>query len=176
MGRDLLIPRIEDMPYYHSPAIQFVYESEALLSAGVYTWQDTPSVMTPQRPIIDNAVYYFRSLTMSADISELDFTAAIVTTPEFFTFLRGDAQVPHFREPIQMVKFFQNFTYRFLWRTQQANDIIYGAFRGTLLQTASLVGKDSITLKAVISCQEITDENFNERLMEKYPSIGNTGD
>lgn len=169
MNTETRVPRLEDLPYWDSPPIQFVYESESAVSLGSYTWADAASVLTPNRPLIDNALYLFRSISLAADVSELDFTANIVTTPEFFTFRQSDAKTVLFREPIQMNKFYSNFTYRFTWKSQQGSDQLFAAFRGVLVQGPNLVGKNSITLKAVISAQEIISEHFIDLFTKGYP-------
>jgi hypothetical protein len=172
---DLRVPRIEDMPYWSSPPVQFVYQSTAPLAVGAYAWNDSPSPLTPLRPLVDNAAYYFRSVSLSANISELDFEinlvgSAVVPPIQFFTFLTGDANAVLFREPIQMVKYFQNFDYRYLWGRQKGNNQLLCAFRGALLQGPTLIGARSVTLKAIISAQEITDIEFTNRIKNKpYP-------
>lgn len=180
--RALSIPRIEDLPYVSSPPVQFVYESTAVLAAGVYAWADNPSPLTPTRPLQKNAIYFIRKVTLAADVSELDFESAIVTTPQFFTFLKSDAESLLFREPIQMVKFFDGFEFRQAFFVKQAvvdplsgfaagtsGDRILAAFRGVLLQTAALLGKADITLKAIMSAQEIVDQNFVNLFRAAYP-------
>jgi len=169
--RTLAIPRIEDLPYWTSPPIQFVYESTAALAAGVYTWNDAPLPLTPLRPIRENILYYFRTISLAADISEEDFTGAIVVNPQFLTFLQSTAQAPLFREPVQMNKFYVNFDYRLVWMTQSGQDQLFAAFRGTLLQTPALIGKNAITLKAIISAQEIADEQYIKAFKIAYPKV-----
>lgn len=171
--RTLAVPRLEDLPYHSSPPIQFVYESTASLSIGLYTWADAPSVLTPNRPVLTNAVYYFRNISLTADIADIDFTAAISTVPEFFMFRQGDARAVMFREPLQMNKFFDQFDYRLCWLSQQEDDQLFAAFRGVLVQTANLIGKTSITLKAVITAQEIGDQNYVDLFKKHYPKAVN---
>lgn len=166
------VPRIEDLPYWDSPPIQFVYESETALALGSYTWADAASALTPDRPLIDNALYYFRHISLAADVSELDFTANIVTTPLFYTFRQSDAKTVLFREPIQMNKFYNDFDYRFAWKSQKGSDQLFAAFRGVLVQGAAFIGKASITLKAVISAQEIVGEHFIDKFTKGYPKGG----
>lgn len=170
--RYLYVPRAEDLPYWGSPPIQYVYESTAILNAGFYTWADSPSVLTPDRPVRANVLYYFRNVSMSADISELDFTAAIVQNPEFNTHLVSDAQAQLFREPLLMNKFYTQFPYRLWWSSQQENDKLLGTWAGTLAQTPALIGKSSITLKAAITAQEVSDEYFvNQFRTNPYPRM-----
>lgn len=165
-----IIARAEDLPYWSSPPIQYVYESVAPLAGGLYAWEDAPSTLTPTRPILNNALYFFRSISLTADISELDFELSINTIPQFFTFLRGDSRAVLFREPILMNKYYDQFEYRIFWISGQGeNDELLGAFRGILNQTANLIGREEITLKAIISTQEIVDENFIEKFRESYP-------
>lgn len=167
--KTLNIPRIEDLPYATSPPIQFVYQSTANLTVGTYTWADEPSALTPNRPIQANALYFFRSITLAADVAELDYTTNLVTTPEFYGFLQSDARAVLFREPVQMVKFFDQFDYRLTWRSQSNTDQLFGAFRGLIVQGPALIGKTSITLTAVISAQEVVEEGFINLFYQKYP-------
>lgn len=170
--RYLYVPRAEDLPYWGSPPVQYVYESTAILSAGFYTWADAPSILTPDRPVRPNVLYFFRNISMSADIAELDFTSAIVTTPQFNTHLVSDARAPLFREALLMNKFFDQFDYRLWWASQQDNDQLLGTWTGVLAQTPALVGKQSITLKAIITAQEVSDEYYvNQFRTNPYPRL-----
>lgn len=170
-----MVPRIEDLPYLSSPPIEFTYSSTASLSAGSYTWADTQNLLIPNRPLMENTVYYFRSITLAANTDELDFTSNITTIPNFQMFLKSRAKAILFREPIYMTKFLQNFDYRFAWVTQRASDTIYASFNGVLKQGASLIGKATVTLNAVISAQEIVDEGFVKKFRESYPAGGFNG-
>lgn len=167
--KTLNIPRLEDLPYATSPPVQYVYESTASLNLGVYVWNDDPSVLSPNRPVLSKAVYFFRNISLTADIEELDFSAALVTTPGFFIFKKADAKAVLFREPVQMNKFYDQFDYRLTWWSEQDNDQLFGAFRGTLTQTPALIGKTSVTLKAVITAQEIADDNYVQLFKTAYP-------
>ena len=166
----LNVPRLEDLPYWSSPPIQFVYESTAALNLGTYIWNDVASVLTPLRPLIDNALYFFRTVTIAADISELDYTTNLVTTPAFYTFRASDSKTVLFREPITAPMFLNQMIYKFTWQSQRGADELFAAFRGTIVQGANLIGKDDITLKAVISAQEITEEGYVNLFRSKYPA------
>lgn len=165
-----VIPRIEDLPYYSAKPIEFVYSSTTTLAAGFYTWADGPTALTPDRSIMENVLYYFRSVTFSANIEELDYTSCIVTMPAFQMYLKSNAKAIFFREPVYMAKYLQNFDYRLAWLTQRAGDQLLASFNGLLLQNANLVGTTSITLTAVISAQEVTDEKFIKLFKQAYLS------
>lgn len=165
------VASIEDLPYWTSPPVQFVYESSAVLAAGIYQWNDTPATLTPDRPIQDNALYFFRSITLTADIAELDYEANILTSPEFYTFLQSDARAVLFREPLIMNKYYQQFDYRLTWVSRQSENQLFAGFRGTIVQGPALVGVNEITLKAVISAQEIVDDNYIKLFQAKYPHL-----
>jgi len=170
--RTTIIPRAEDLPYWTSPPIQFVYESTAALALGRYTWADVPTALTPNRPILNNSLYYFRSVSLTADVAELDFTSNILTRPQYFMFLRGDSYAPFFREPIEFNKFYDQFEYRYFWMSHQGeNDQLFAAFRGVVNQGPGLIGKNSVTLKAIISAQEINDDNFIQLFKSTYPAV-----
>jgi len=172
MNTSPLVPRIEDLPYYTSPPIEFIYRQTASFTAGVYPWVSGPAAMIPNRPIMPNTIYYFRSLTLTADIEEQVFTANIVAVPQFQTYLKSRAGSPLFREAIYMGNFTQNFDYRLAWKTQQDADQLFASWNGTLGQNADLVGVGSITLTAVISAQEIVDDEFIALFKQKFPKEG----
>ena len=57
----------------------------------------------------------------------------------------------------------------------RSNDVLFADFVGQLVQTPSLLGKTSITLTAVVTAQEIVDDNFIKAVRDyKYPNINNS--
>lgn len=169
------VPRLEDLPYSSSPPIEFTYISSAPFLSGKYRWADPPSPLTPNRPIMANSLYFFRSMTFIADITELDYVSDIVVIPKFQMYLKSSGKTILFREPIYMVKYFQNFDYRLCWLTQNEKDTLFAGFSGTLDQSAGTVGKDSITLTTIISAQEIVDQGFIRMFRETYPDNRKAG-
>lgn len=191
--RALRVPRIEDLPYWTSPPLQFVYESTATVSAGAFLWNDPASTLKPPRPILQNAVYYFRSISLSADIAELDFEVNLVRVPTFYMYRNSDANAVLFREPVMMNKYYDQFDFRLLWASAKMDDSLNGAFAGpppgpsvidgvttptgpylpaSILQGPNLAGKTTITLKAVVSAQEIIDDQFIELVRHySYPKV-----
>jgi hypothetical protein len=165
------IARIEDLPYGTSKPIEFIYQSTVAYgsSPGYYQWADKPTALTPPRPIQENVLYYFRTLTLTANVSEEDFTAAITTIPQFQMYTSGTQGAPLFREPIYMGCFLQNFVYRLAWMTTRNNESLLAGFQGALQQTVNLIGVNSITLTAIVSAQEITDQNFVLDFRKQYP-------
>lgn len=169
------IARAEDLPYFDSPPIQYTYQSTAALQFGLYEWEDDPSPFNPDRPVMENALYFFRSFSFMADVDEGDYTSAVINIPEFRLFLRGDANAPLLREPLLMTRFFSQFDYRFWFRRGKVNEVLNAGFSGLLQQTPALVGKTNITLTAVISAQEVTDENFINLFTQHYPALKTGG-
>lgn len=174
MNNYIQIPREGDIPYWLSPPIQYVYTSQASLVAGQYIWADPPSSLTPIRPVINTSLYYFRDITLSADIEEDDFSAALKygSMPYLGMYLRSNANANLFREPFYMPRYVQNFGYRLFWETHQTPDELLAAFTGTLTQTPALIGKTTISLTAIISAQEISDPNYRKAFHQMYPATG----
>lgn len=173
MNDQYLVPRLEDLPYNSSPAIQFFYKKTVTLAAGVYTWSvTTPEVLSVLRPLIANSVYYFRSITVVADIDEGDYLSSLVTVPVFQMYLKSTGKQILFREPLVLGKYFQNFDYRLTWFTQREDDELYCSINGVLTQTANLIGKTSITISVILSAQEIVDSAYIARFTQKsYPQV-----
>jgi hypothetical protein len=166
----LMIPRLEDLPYWTSPPVQFVYRSTANVIAGTYTWADPPTILTYSRPVLETAIYYIRNISMSANIDALDYSENLLAIPQFQMYLQSTGKTILFREPVIMAQFFEQMDFRFLWNTNQDNDILYGSFVGSLAQGAGLIGKGSITLTAVVLAQEIVDDSFITLFRQNYPT------
>lgn len=170
--RTLNVPRIEDLPYWSSPPIQFVYERTAALALGQYVFGGAQQALAVPRPIIQNTIYFFRNVSMSANISEADFQASIATTPVIQFYKQAENGVQLFREPLRMNQYFQQFDYRLAWQTQASNEQLLASIYGILNQTAGLIGKASITIKVTISAQEVSEPSFIRLFREQsYPVV-----
>lgn len=170
--RMLAVPRIEDLPYWTSPPIQFVFESTATLAFGQYVFNGVAAASPAGfvRPLRSNVLYYFRNITLVADIDEGDFHGSILTVPRFQVYKQSENGIQLFREPIRMSTYFDQFDYRLVWQTQNDGDTLTASFFGTLTQIPALLGKASITLKAIIAAQEILDERFTKMFRDhSYP-------
>ena len=165
------VARRGDIPYIQSPPVQFSYSATAALSLGAYTWSAAMAAFNPQVNILVTGLYYFRSITMSADISEFDYLSNVTTPLVFKAYLKGDAKTPLYRQGFVMEKFFDQFDFPFFWRRHTIDDVIYGTLRGAIAQGPNLLGKTSITVKVIISAQEITNEQYvKDFVTNPYPA------
>jgi hypothetical protein len=69
-----------------------------------------------------------------------------------------------------MVKYYDELTYRLTWMPGRGNEVLSASFTGQILQGPALIGKAELTLKAVITAQEIVDDNFIKAFHRLYPS------
>lgn len=167
---ETMVPRLEDLPYASSPPIQFTYRPSAALSAGKYTFSESPSVLVPERPLIANSVYYFRSFSVSVDVDEGDYLSNIIDIPVFQMYLLSTGKQILFREPLLISKYFQNFDYRLCWMTQREDDQLYASVNGVIQQGASLLGRAALKMSIIISAQEIVEQAFVDKFMKvQYP-------
>lgn len=180
--KPLRTARENELPYSSSPPIQFVYRSTTPLNAGKYIWNDAPSSLyfpisgtAGRRKILNTTLYYLRDITLTADIDEQDYVSAVSAnsaSPDCIPYLtlhldsRGSSSL--LREPFLMSKFLQNFGYRQFFTVTQTPDELKGSFRGTLTQTPALIGKASITLSAIMSVQEITDQEYMRAFAARF--------
>lgn len=178
------VVRIEDLPYFYSPPMQWTFSQSATLTLGQYPFTGARAVVNGAKNITDNSLLYIKSASFSADISILDYEKAIqlpggtVDVPRFSLFMDSEANAPLFRDPIQLLNYFNDQEYKLLAepRTSSGEDTIVknrlsGFFRGTLQQHANLAGISAITLNMVVYIQEIIDGNFINALKLKYPQI-----
>ncbi len=179
MQDDVIEGKIGDIPYRTSPPLLFVYTESAVLSAGAYDWPVGAKVtFTPSRPINANSLYLFNTMDFACDIDQADYQSAISAQMNFSMYLQSDAGAPSLREPIPLVKYYNTMPYilnilgtELLGEAYQNSSGIspaqgysfnrlLGDINGTLTQTPTLLGKQSITATLVFSVQEITDKNF----------------
>lgn len=94
----------------------------------------------------------------------------VVNAPAFKLYLQQQADAALFREPVRMVKFFEDFPFPATFISQADPDKILAGFSGRLDQGSSLVGKLDLRLTAIISATEISDQNFIREFTKNYPS------
>jgi len=178
MNERIGIGRPDDAPLHDTVPVQLVYRKTIALLAGAYTWPGDRELITVQRPLIHNAVYILRNMSLTADVEETDYTAALTSVateiPKFMLYLEGTGDSPEFREEVSMPTFLKNYWYHKLIVPHQTPVAIKGSWRGKLNQIPALIGKASITLTAVITLQEVIDDRFAEILLQRYPLHGDS--
>lgn len=186
MQDNIIEGRIGDIPYRTSPPLLFVYTESATLSAGSYDWAvGAKNTFTPSRPINANNLYLFNTMDFACDIDQADYQSAISSQMNFSMYIQSDAGAPALREPIPLVKYYNTIPYilnilgtELLGEAYQNSsgvspaqgftfNRLLGDINGTLLQTPTLIGKESITATLVFSVQEITDKNFIKDFMNR---------
>ncbi len=155
------------VPLMVSPPLLFQFRQTADLTGGTYDFLPVRSALTPDRPLKAGAVYWFRTITASADVAESDYAGAIATMPTFSLFTQAAAQGPYFRQAIQLGKYLSNLPFEYADDFQQDN-AFRGYISGQLTQTPSLLGKTSITITVIFAAQEIGDKGFIESLRKGY--------
>jgi hypothetical protein len=181
MNPEVTIPRvgrIEDLPYYTSPPIQFTYEQKADLTLGTYPFLlDSKSVMNNNTQLTDNSLIYIRNVSFYADIPQIDYQQALqlaagtTNVPQFSMYMEGNAGSPILRNPIQLGNYFREQDYKLLIMPKYNPNNLLGAVSGTLQQTAALAGYSEINITIEFFCQEIVDDAFIEAITRKYPAL-----
>lgn len=171
------IPRIEDLPYYYSPPLQFTFTQQATLTLGQYPFTAGRAAVGNNKNITDNTLLYFREMTFSADISLANYQIALqlaggtVDIPRFSLFLTSEANAPVLVDPIQLDNYFNGQTFRRIVLPKQLPNTLSGFFRGTLQQHGGLAGVTEINLTMNMWVQAISDDNFVEAMKQKYPDL-----
>lgn len=173
-----VIARIEDLPYYTSPPIQFTLNQAADLTLGTYPFlQLTKTAMGNTNNITDNTLLYVRNISFSCDIPEIDYQQALklaagtVDIPRFNMFFVSNALSPQMRNPLILQKYMTEQEYRLIMMPKQTPNIIKANVTGVLQQTAALAGVDEINAFIEVFVQEIVDDKFIAALKKDYPSI-----
>lgn len=172
------IARIEDLPYYVSPPMQFTFTQQATLTLGQYPFTADKVVIGNNKNITDNVLLYIKAFTFSADIDllayqqSLKLSTGLTDIPTFSMFLQSDARAPVFVDPIQLGNYYTDQEYKKLLLTKQSPNELTAFYRGTLQQHAGLAGVTEINLSMDIWVQQITNDNFIEALKKNYPDIG----
>lgn len=179
-----------NVPYSTSPPLLFTYRQSATVAAGTYDFTGTSAKtpFTPSRPILPNFLYLFSTISFSMDIDEGDYFGAIATQPEFSLYMLSDAAAPQFREPLALATYLKLFPYIFpifgqeLMQAAQTNAVatvtpnnatpfnrLLGLVKGSLNQTANLLGKGTITAIVQFTAQEIVDDTYINQFKQSRP-------
>jgi len=172
------VVRLEDLPYYKSPPMQFTFTQSATLTLGQYPFTAAKAVVGNNKNLTDNAMIYIKAITFSADIDVQDYQTALklstgaTDVPTFSMFLQSEARAPVFVDPIQLGNYYSNQEYKKLFLTKQAPNELTAFFRGTLQQHGGLAGVTEINLTMDVWVQQLTNDNFIEGLKKNYPNVG----
>jgi len=172
------IARIEDLPYFSSPPMQFTFTQSATLTLGRYPFVSEKAVVGNNKNLTDNVLVYIKEITFSADIELLAYQQALKLStgatdiPTFSLFLQSEARSPIFIDPIQLGNYYSGQEYKKIFLSKQNPNELTGFFRGTLQQNAALAGVQEINLTMDIWVQQITNDNFIEAIRKNYPNIG----
>lgn len=175
------VARIEDLPYYTSPPIQFTYTQQAALTIGQYPFILTKAAMNNTVQLTDNSLIYIRDISFYADIDKQDYQEALklaggtLDVPELSLYMAGNAAVPIFRNPIFLGNYFREQSYRKLIMPKFTPNNLLASIQGTLQQHAALAGVNEINITVELFCQEIVDDNFIAGIVKEFPAIGKEG-
>jgi len=172
------VGRIEDLPYYTSPPIQFTFTQQAVLNAATYPFTlAAKAAMNNNTQLTDNSLIYIRDISFHADIAILDYQEALkllagtVDIPELSIYMGGNSGVPILRNPIVLADYFREQSYRLLIMPKYTPNNLLAAVEGTLQQHAGLAGVNQINITIELYCQEIVDDNFIHAITRKYPAL-----
>lgn len=152
------------LPLTTSPPVLFQYQQTAELVGGQYEFVLSRNPFTPDRDLKASATYYFRTLTVSADVAEEHYASAILEIPKLSIYLKSGAGGPLFRDAVRIGKYLNNLPYEYAEDPAVDPNRLQGAISGRLNQIPSLIGKTSITLTVILAAQEIMDDGFNRSL------------
>ena len=176
------VARLEDLPYYTSPPIQFTYTQSANLTLGTYPFGlAAKTVMGNNVQLTDNSLIYIRNISFYADVPKVDYQQALqllagtVDIPKLSIYMGGNTGVPILRTPIELGDYFREQDYRLLIMPKYTPNELLAAIQGTVQQTGALAGVATLNLTVEVYCQEIVDDSFIDAIVRKYPAIANGG-
>lgn len=157
------------VPLLTSPPILFQFSQTALLVAGSYEFVGVRSPLSPTKPLRASATYWFRTITASADVSPSDYSGALSVIPVFRLYTEQAAGGPFLNDGVQLGKYLDNLPYEYAYQPVKEPNSFSGSIAGKLDQTATLLGKPSVTITVVFAAQEIMSDGFNQSLKDAYP-------
>jgi len=168
---------IHNVPYLDGVPLLFTYRQSATVAAGTYNFTGTMvrTPFTPSRPIRSNVLYLLDTMSFAMDIAEEDYHGAVATLPEFSMYVQSE-NTPALREPLVLSRYFEVMPYLLpilgkellqeaypgaaAAPTAQGfqNNRLLGLVTGILNQTASLVGKVTITAIVQFTAHEVSSD------------------
>lgn len=162
------------VPLLTSPPVLFQFSQTALLIAGSYEFVGLRSPLTPTKQLRASATYWFRTITASADVSPSDYSGALSVIPVFQLYTTQAAGGPFLNDGVQLGKYLDNLPYEYAYQPVSTPNSFSGTIVGKLDQTATLLGKPSITITIIVAAQEIMSDGFNQSLKMAYPKGGHS--
>src|SRR5690606_13731681 len=191
---DMTLAQLRGVP------LLFTYRQTAAGAAGVYnfTSDTTAKAFTPDRPIAQTILYIVKTMSIAMDISPEDYVSAIDRSlrgvlPEFSMYVQSEGGAPALREPLVLSRYFERLPYLLpiigkdlltdaypgasAAPTAQGfnQNRLLGLVSGTLAQTASLLGKASVTAVLSFTVHEITDQELVAAIQGKNQNGGAAG-
>jgi len=159
---------IDSVPFHTSVPLQVIGQVTAPLVGGVYTFNGRPNEMTPKEQFTDNALYVMTKVSIACDVSALDYQGAINQVPEINFYSTGEARTPLVRKPIQAPLYYDGYDYTYAFEMRKDPSSLLFSVKGIINQTASLVGKGSLTFSVISQIYEIVDDGFIENFKRKW--------
>lgn len=188
---DMSLAQLKGVP------LLFTYRQTATVGAGAYNFSSdtTANAFTPDRPISQNVLYIIKTMSFAMDIAEEDYWSAIDPTlggvlPEFSMYVQAEGGAPALREPLVLSRYFERLPYLLpligkdlltdAYPGSSASPVaqsfnqnrLLGLVRGNLAQTASLLGKASITAIISFTVHEITDQELIAQIQGRGHAAG----
>lgn len=153
-------------PWLKSPLVFFTGEFSAPLVGTTYVWPSTLQDFQPAADLTNQAIYFFWDFDFAADISEEDFSSAIVDTPLVSVYLSAKPNEPIFRQPFRCPKFYENKMVMQGRKIEQTPNRLQFGITGTIRQTPELIGKTAIKAIVQFTCFEISEPDFKKQLID----------
>lgn len=161
-------PGVFEAPFANSP-IQWVRASiSAPLIAGQYLFNPTLRPFSPEFRLTAGVLYFMYIFDFSLDIAEIDFQSGVISPLRFNLYYDKPVSTTFFRSDILLSKYYNNYSILQYLKTTQPDTKMLLSLSGTILQTPSIMQKQSLTANMTFTVYEISDYTAIQSFLAKW--------
>jgi hypothetical protein len=154
------------IPFFKSSPLVLGAKIPSLpLAGGEYVWDITPTALVPKANLLQNSLYIVSSVSISVDISEEDWQAAIVTPPQLTLHRTASGLAPVLPLPIPFPMYLRQYSVVEGFTVDRGPDSLAARISGRVPFNADLSGKAQLTASVMVTIYEITDDAFIKQFM-----------
>lgn len=163
--------QLDEMPYRHSPKLEWVGQTSVAPAVGSFTFPGTVAIQfTPLIQLKSRALYFLDEIDFSANTSEIDFDGAVTSNPKL-VLEESSGGIPVLRYPFEMPSFLDGAPIKQYFYPQAEPNYLQFRFSGVVAQTMALAGLTSLKVTIIIRAYEITQPLAIEAILRGFEDM-----
>lgn len=163
--------QLDEMPYRHSPKLEWVGQTSVAPALGSFTFPGTTAIaFSPAIPLKARALYFLDEIDFDVNASETDFEGAVTQNAKL-VLEESAGGIPVLRYPFEMPSFLESAPIKQYFYPQAEPNFLQFRFSGVVAQTMALAGITSLKATIIIRAYEITQPKAIEAILRGFEDL-----